>query len=84
MAGVGKAYADYEDAILKLELYQQQIKITQSVIDILQESYTNSGNSFDELLRLENDLVNYEMDILKATVKSHKAKIEIERYLIDY
>lgn len=84
MAGIEKAYADYEDAILKLELYQQQIKITQSVIDILQESYSNSVSSFDELLRLENDLVNYEMDILKATVKSHKAKIEIERYLIDY
>lgn len=84
LARIEKAYADHEDAVLKLELYQKQITTTKAVIYILQESYSNSGSSFDELLRLENDLINYDMSILKAVVNSQKAKIEVERYLVNY
>ena len=82
LASIEKAYADYEDAVLKLDLYQKQIKTTKVAIEILKEQYSNSGSSFDELLRLENSLVNYDLKILKAIVKSHIAKATIERYVL--
>lgn len=81
LASIEKAYANYEDAVLKLDLYQKQIGTTKAAINILKEQYSNSGSSFDELLRLENDLVNYDLKILKAIVKSHIAKAAIERYI---
>jgi outer membrane protein TolC len=81
LANIEKAYADYEDALLKLELYEKQIKTTKAAIDILQGSYSNSGSNFDELLRLENDLVKYDLKILQAIMNSHFAKIEIEKFI---
>lgn len=82
LSSIEKAYADYEDAVLKLELYQKQIATTKVAINILQETYSNSGSSFDELLQLENDLVNYDLKILKAVMKSHIAKVSVERYIL--
>lgn len=76
-----KAMVAYDDSRLELDFYRDQIATTKTVIDILQKSYSSSGKNFDELLRMEIDLVNYELKILKAIVKGHMAKIEIERIL---
>ncbi len=82
MTAIEEAYADYEAAQLKMELYQQQTTIIRAAINILKESYTTQGKGFDELLNLEKDLIDYDLKILKAIVESHRAKIGIERFLI--
>lgn len=82
LSSIEKAYADYEDAVLKLELYQKQIVTTKTAINILQETYSNSGSSFDELLQLESDLFNYDLKILNAIMQSHIAKVAVERYIL--
>ncbi|MEL6925304.1 MAG: TolC family protein, partial [Bacteroidota bacterium] len=80
-AAIDRAYTDHEMARRQLALYQQQITLTKAAINILQTQYSASGNKFDELLRLEKDLIDYELKIMKAIVKSHLAKAAIEKYL---
>ena len=82
MAAIEKAYADYETAQLKINLYGKQIEITQAAINILETNYSAKGNNFDELLRLEKELIDYDLKILKAIVQSHFAKSSIERFIL--
>ena len=81
MAIIEKAYVEYETAQLRLKLYEQQIETTQAAIDILKGAYSVDGRKFEELLRLEKELIDYDLMILKAIVKSHQAKITIERFI---
>ena len=76
---IEQAYADFEDADLKLSLYQLQKQTLKSIITIKTEKYSQSGNSFDELLRLENDLLEYDLKIVKAITQGHLARAKIER-----
>ena len=82
-AAIERAYADYETARLQRELYQRQQQITRSAIEILQASYSTAGSNFDELLRLERELIDYDLKMLKAIVKSHLAVSSIQRYLLE-
>lgn len=81
LAMIERAFSDYEMARLREELYEKQIATTKATIQILQTDYSSTGDHFDELLRLENDLVDYELKILKAIVQSQIARAVIERYL---
>ena len=58
------------------------VALTQSAINILESEYSAKGNSFDELLRLEKELIDYDLKILKAIVQSHQAKNQIEKFIL--
>lgn len=79
--GIDQAITAHEEAALRLSLYQQQIETTRSASRFTQATYSNSGSRFDELVQLEQDLIQYDLQILKAIVNSHLAKASIERYL---
>ena len=81
-ASIEKAFADYESAEIKNRIYKQQIRLAEAAINILEVEYSTKGTDFDELLRLENELINYDLKILKTVVQSHIAKSSIERYLM--
>jgi outer membrane protein TolC len=74
-------YADHQSALLRKELYEEQIRITKAAIQILLTDYSNQGSNFDELLRLEEELIMYDRKLLEAIVDSHQALAEVERYL---
>jgi outer membrane protein TolC len=80
-ATIAQAYADFETARLRLDLYERQRRLTQSAIDILQEAYSAQGRSFDELLRLESELIEYDMKRLNAVVAGHLAVARINQLL---
>ena len=44
-----------------LALYEVQIQKTKQVIDLLYSAYSNSGNDFEEVLRMEQQLLKYNM-----------------------
>lgn len=79
---IEKAYAEYEIARLKMELYKKQIEITEAAIRILQTEYSAQGSNFGELLRLEKELIDYDLKMLKAVVQSYVALSSIERFII--
>ncbi|KAA3630015.1 MAG: hypothetical protein DWQ02_18305 [Bacteroidetes bacterium] len=79
---IEQAFTDFEDAELKIELYEEQKKLLESIIEIQTEKYSQSGNNFEELLRLENDLLAYDLKLLKAIVQSHLAQARIESLML--
>ncbi len=81
-AMIEKAYAQHETALLEKELYEKQIGIIESSINILESEYSSKGKNFDELLRLEKVLINYDLKILKAIVNSHFAKNNVDRFFL--
>jgi outer membrane protein TolC len=81
LALIAEAYVDHEIARERLELYQQQIDLTKSAINILESTYAAEGRQFDELLRLEEELIDYQLNILKSVVQSHLAKSRVERFV---
>ena len=82
LSAIEKAYADHEDATLKVQLYSDLIRTTQAVINVLEADYSASGRNFDELIRLQAEMINYDLKILKAIVKSNIAKAGIERFIL--
>lgn len=78
---IKKAFSDYETAHLRQDLYTRQIATTRAAIQILQTNYSATGNNFDELLRLEKELVDYDLKMLNAIVQSQIAQAAIERYI---
>ncbi len=75
------AFADYENAQLELDLYEQQIQTTRSAIEILETGYASQTKGFDELLQLEASLLDYQLKQLQAIVKSHTAISDVMRYV---
>ena len=82
ISAIDQAYTDQQDATIRIEMYDTLKETTQAAIDILETDYSTAGRNFDELLRLQIDLVNYDLKILKAIVQSHIAKAAIERFII--
>jgi outer membrane protein, heavy metal efflux system len=49
-----------------LALYNQQILTTNQSLNLLFQSYSNSGNDFDEVLRMQQQLLQYEREKASA------------------
>lgn len=79
---IEKAYASHHNARLKFELYEQQIELSRSIIAILESQYAATGDNFDELLRLEKELIDYDLKKLRAAVQSQLAQFSIEKLLL--
>jgi outer membrane protein TolC len=71
--------SEYESAKLMYELANTQIEISKSAYEILLTHYSSQGQKFDELMRLLSDITRFEIEAVKAVVKTHLAKFEIER-----
>ncbi|MEM8526710.1 MAG: TolC family protein [Bacteroidota bacterium] len=82
LTSIEQAFADYESAKLRLELYQKQKEITQVAINILESNYSTANSDFEELLRSEKELIEYDLKVLKAIVQNHLAKSAIERFVV--
>lgn len=78
---IEKAYAAHESAQLRQELYLLQMQTIRSTLQILKSDYSNNNRNFDELLRLEGELIGYELKLLRAITMSHIAKVEVERFV---
>ena len=61
-----KSYADYLDARRRLLLYASQADLAGKAIRILQSEYATRGNNFEEILRMEKDLLRYELETQRA------------------
>ena len=76
---IEQAKAERESAKIKIDLYKKQKRLTRSAIEILEGTFSTSGNGFEDLLQMEMDLVDYDMMILEAIVMSHLAVAKIEK-----
>lgn len=75
--------SEYQSALLLNELSKKQLSLSQSATEILLGEYSSKGTRFDELMRIQNDRINYELGIIMANYQCHLAQIKIDR-LTDY
>jgi len=59
--------------LILMELYRQQVTTTQQSLNLLFSSYGNSGKEFEEVLRMQQKLLQYEKLMAKAVAEYHTA-----------
>ena len=70
-----------EDAHRRFELYDtRQIQRVEQAVNILLQSYSSDNTQFEEILRLQRKLFNYELERIKAQTDTYRAQSSI-RYL---
>ncbi|MEZ5016035.1 MAG: TolC family protein [Flavipsychrobacter sp.] len=61
-----------------IKLYDQQIVTTKQVTDLLLTDYSNSGNDYEEVLRMEQQLLKYKIAKVKATKDYYIALAQLD------
>lgn len=60
------AYRDYQDASRRIKLYEKQSEIAGRAMRLLQSEYETNNRNFEEILRMENRLLKYKLELEKA------------------
>jgi len=71
--------ANYDNAVLNQALNQKQIRTAQMAYEVLLSSYSSTGNGFDDLLQIQNQLLGYRLAIEKENLNKLTIQAEIER-----
>ncbi len=61
-----KANRDYQDADRRIALFNGQRKRADKALNILQTAYETDGKNFEEVLRMERQLLKYKLELEKA------------------
>ncbi len=72
------AYARYEDALRRMELYRQQKALASRSTELLQSDYMAGGKNFEEILRMQRRYINYAVQYEKALSDLHKSIADIQ------
>ena len=71
-------FRDYADAERRLVLYRTQLKRAESSLNILMTDYSNDGKDFEEVLRMEQKVLKYALELDKARADKNAAGSFIE------
>ena len=66
-------FKDYLDAERREKLYAKQAETANRAMRLLQSEYATSSSNFEEILRMENRLLKYELESEKATTDKNTA-----------
>jgi outer membrane protein TolC len=64
---------DIRDTERKVTLLEDQVELTQQALDLMVTGYASEGTSFEELLSVQRELLDYRIDLLNAVVNQHTA-----------
>ncbi len=81
MVSYEEAIKDFKDAERRNELYQEQTLLAQQVLDILLVQYTTAGSDFEEVLRIQQQLLDYRLRGLDAVVDQNISAAMLERLM---
>ena len=73
-------YSQYEDAVRREKLYQNQVVLAQRAERFLENEYAYNGKNFEEILRMEKKRLQYELKREKAITDKQKS-IALLQYL---
>lgn len=68
-----KSHRDYQDADRRISLFKNQTGRARQALSILQSAYETSGQNFEELLRMERQLLSYQLEQEKAIADENAA-----------
>ncbi len=75
------SYKNYKDADRRLELFRKQTGLAEKTLRILETEYATSNANFEELLRIEKQLLQYSLELEKAKAEK-QAAISFVSYLM--
>lgn len=61
----------YQDASSRIQLYNGLVKTSNSALNILTTSYSSDNTAFEEVLRMQQQILSYEMQLVKAKTNLH-------------
>ncbi len=73
-----QANKNYRVATRNIEHYHQQLNKAQQSVEILMANYQTNEEEFEEVLRMEQRVLNYQLKLQKAYVKQHIAFAQLE------
>jgi outer membrane protein TolC len=72
---------DYKDADRRVKLYQDQTSLANQALNILIAQYTTEGSQFEEVLRMQQQLLDYRLKYLDALIDGNIAVAMMERLM---
>jgi len=66
-------YKDYSDSDRRILLNKKQSEISKKVLDVLITSYSTDSKDFEEVLRIERQMLKYELEYQKALTDKNSA-----------
>lgn len=63
-----------------LEFYEDQLEIISHTIEMISAGYSTRGDKFEELLRLQNQMIDFTLKKLESKVNMYMAHLTIERW----
>ncbi|MDZ7763601.1 MAG: TolC family protein [Melioribacteraceae bacterium] len=75
------ALKDLRDAERRIELYSDQTKLVNQALDLLIVQYSTTGSQFEEVLRLQQQYLDYKLKRLQAKVDQKISVAMIDRLI---
>ncbi|TDQ18951.1 outer membrane efflux protein [Algoriphagus boseongensis] len=72
------AYRDWENAERKIQLYGEQRDLTNQNLNLLITAYSADGRDFEEILRAQQQLLNYQLLEISAINMQHQSLAKLE------
>ncbi|PZX52481.1 outer membrane protein TolC [Algoriphagus ratkowskyi] len=66
-----KSFRDLEDANRKVKLYEQQLELAKQSLSLLLTSYATNGQDFEEVLRAQQLVLDYEFSKIAAITRQY-------------
>jgi outer membrane protein TolC len=68
-----------DDAVRRTKLYRGQIDLAQQTLNLLMTSYATDGRDFEEVLRVQQQLLEYQLSLMTAIVDQHTTMAALEK-----
>lgn len=68
-----KGHKEYKDGERRIALFQKQLKLAEKSLAILLTAYSNNGQNFEEVLRMERKVLKYALELDKAKADKNAA-----------
>jgi outer membrane protein TolC len=73
------AMRNLDDAVRKIEFYNGQTELTKQTLNLIMTSYATDGRDFEEVLRVQQQLLNYQLSLITAVVNQQTTIAELEK-----
>ena len=72
------AMRDLDDAIRRAELYRGQTDLARQTLNLMMTAYSTDGREFEEVLRVQQQLLDYQRRLITAIVDQHTTVAALE------
>lgn len=72
------AWVDYKDADRRIQLYNEQNNRAGQALSVLIETYTTAGKDFEEILRMQQMILHFDLEVIRAIKDKNTAIALVE------